>query len=139
MSLIYIVLFCIFTDAFYPICRIFHHLNLNKMKTAHKVNLFFPIVEERNYSYDSYKEGYDTHITENKIYEYTLLEQIAIYHSYMIVVHRLKLPTISNEEKLDTLNKCSITADLQKKDIRIVNIYSGGLFNNWNNSDIKYI
>jgi len=109
------------------------------MKTAHKVNLFFPIVEERNYSYDSYKEGYDTHITENKIYEYTHLEQIAIYHSYMIVVHRLKLPTISNEEKLDTLNKCLITADLQKKDIRIVNIYSGGLFNNWNNSDIKYI
>jgi len=106
------------------------------------MNLFFPIVEERNYSFDSYKEGYDTHITENKIYEYTLLEQIAIYHSYMILLNRLKLPTISNEEKLDTLYKFPIvigsTRDLQNNEIQTVNIYSGGLYNNWNDSDIKY-
>jgi len=104
----------------------------------HKMNIFFPIVEERNYSFDSYKEGYDTHITENKIYEYTLLEQIAIYQSYMILVNRLKLPSISNEEKLNKIDHFPITADLQNKEFRIVNIYSGGLYNNWNNSDIKY-
>ena len=142
MSFIYIVLFCIFTDAFYPICRAFHSSNLNKKKTDNKLNLFFPMLEERNYSFNIDKEGFDMHIKENKIYEYTLLEQIAIYQSYMILVNRLKLPSVSNEEKLDAIYKFPITigptTDLQNKEIQIVNIYSGGLYNNWNDSDIKY-
>lgn len=135
MSFIYIVIFCIFTDAFYPVCRVFH---LNK-KTEHTMNLFFPRLEDRNDSFsNTYKQGHDTHIKENKIYEYSLLEQIAIYHSYMILLNRIKLPSISNDEKLDMICQYPITANLQNKEIKIVNIYSGGLYNNWNDSDIKY-
>jgi len=100
------------------------------------------MLEERNYSFNIDKEGFDMHIKENKIYQYTLLEQIAIYQSYMILVNRLKLPSVSNEEKLDAIYKFPITIgptmDLQNKEIQIVNIYSGGLYNNWNDSDIKY-
>jgi len=83
-------------------------------------------------------KGNDMRIKEDLKHESEILQKIRMYNSYMILLDKLT-SNDSTIRKIEELTGFPIKIVELNNDILPVNIYSGGLYNRWNDTNITSI
>jgi hypothetical protein len=93
---------------------------------------------EKSYKKNQSIKGNDMRITEDLIHESEILQKIRKYNSYMILLDKLTTND-STIMKIEELTRFPMKIVELNNYILPVNIYSGGLYNRWNDTIITFI
>jgi hypothetical protein len=122
MQYFYIIFFAFITNAF------FLKLDIN---TKTNIHLIFPKLGELPESNYTVYPGYDMRFTKS-IYDNTSsIEKLRTYHLYNILLKKLLSDNLSDNNKIEEINRLQVDIISNTDTYHQINNYEGGLYKKW--------